>query len=464
MITLHFQELATSLSGELNNTGYANASFRGVSIDTRTLVGGQLYVAVRGVNHDGHTFIDDAARGGAAGVLAERSHDHWSKFPASLPVVGVNDTHIALMAMATKYLAATGIRKIGITGSNGKTTTKEMTYALLTAVTTGAYRSPGNLNNLYGLPLSILDMPDDTTVGVFELGISLPDEMGRLATIVQPDVIVITNVGASHLEFLGSVEGVARAKLELVRRAADTVPVVVNADSPVLMAEARKIRSTLTTFGIKNAADYMPEQIETDDSGATHVSIDGHEFVLPLFGHHQVYNLLAAVASVKALGFDFDNVDTKTIALDTVSMRGQIIDVHGVTIVADCYNANPDSMRSGLDSLKAHSTSGRTVIVLGDMLELGEVSTAMHEELGLHLAETPCDLAVVVGPESVNVREAAVTAGMDPDCIRHADNAEQAAGFLVTELRAGDLMFIKGSRGIGLEKIIDRWREAGGRA
>lgn len=464
MITLRFDILASTVDGTLFGAGLADRKFSGVSIDSRTLQRENLFVAIEGAVVDGHDYIPQAVARGASGLLTRRSFQRPATIPDALPVVGVDNTHQALMRLAAWYRGEINAARIAITGSNGKTTTKEFTYQLLQAVEPHVYRSPGNFNNLYGLPLSILDMPADTRAAVFELGISIPGEMAKLADIVRPSLVAVTNVGPSHLEFLGTVEGVAREKLTLMQNAPAETPLVVSADNPVLMAEVKKAGLRPITFSLAGPADFVPRSVVAEADGSTTVTLDAHVFHLALFGRHQVYNLLAAYAIVRTLGYSFDRIDTSALTFTTSPLRGQISHEQGLTIIADCYNANPDSMATGLATLKQTPIAGELVIVLGDMLELGADSRRFHQELGRQLAGLTFAEAVVVGPASLAVLEAARTAGLDQTRIRHFATTAEAADYLVPRLKKGATLYLKGSRGIGLEKIIQRLRERGGAA
>ena len=447
--------------GTLYNADAADTWFTGVAIDSRTVRPGELFVAVRGEKHDGHDYIRQAIERGAVGVLSDVSYPSLDEISRQAAVVTVKDTHEAMMILAEKYRETCPARFIGITGSNGKTTTKELAYQLIHAVEPHVYRSPGNFNNLFGMPLALFAMPPEARVAVMEMGISLPGEMTRLTRIVKPDIIAVTNVGPSHLQFLTSVEGVARAKLEMVTASRPDVPVIVNADSPVLMNEARKIRDDLITFGVEHDATFRPERVESDARGGKVVSINGCRFRLALFGRHQIYNLLAAFAIFKTLGYDCRALDTETILLESAPMRGEELVSRDITIIADCYNANPDSVRSALESFEQRSFDGRRVLILGDMLELGENEAQYHRDIGRQVAAMHSDLLILIGPRSEYIEQQAVHDGVAKARILHFDNAEKCASVITDLLRPGDLVLIKGSRGIGLERVIDAWKAGG---
>ncbi|MFQ5500010.1 MAG: UDP-N-acetylmuramoyl-tripeptide--D-alanyl-D-alanine ligase [Candidatus Zixiibacteriota bacterium] len=458
---MQFEQLAQLTGGRLAKGVHSNVRFTGVSIDSRTIKEGELFIAIRGEVNDGHQFIDRAAKCDAAGAMVEIGNVSVSTGLADFPMVAVPDSYKAMTRLAQQYLEECTARKIGITGSNGKTTTKELCGCLLEAVESGVYRSPGNLNNLFGVPLSIFAMPSDTKVAVYEMGISTPNEMSDLARVVNPDAIVITNVGPTHLEFLHTVEEVAEAKLELMAAVSLDVPVVLNADDQILMKEARKPGRSFTTFGIDNPADYTTDEITTDEQGAQRVTIEGKSFLLPLAGKHQVYNLLAAYAIVRSLGYSFDDIDTSVLQLTTARWRGETIRLNGIRILADCYNANPDSVRASLDTFFGRAASGRRVICLGDMAELGAGGPDYHGRVGEQLAEREFALCALVGPLSQHTLDAAMSSGVPDSCLQHFDTAAHCARFVREFVREGDDVLVKGSRSIGMEVIIDALSRCG---
>ncbi|MGH8014846.1 MAG: UDP-N-acetylmuramoyl-tripeptide--D-alanyl-D-alanine ligase, partial [Candidatus Zixiibacteriota bacterium] len=317
-----------------------------------------------------------------------------------------------------------------------------------------AYRSHGNLNNLFGAPLALLGMPQDTKVAAIEMGISTKGEMTRLAQIVGPDVAVITNIGPSHLEFLSTVEDVAHAKLEIVSASPDR-PLVINADDRLLIQEAKKVSTKIVTFGIDHNADFNPTLIEPTDTGSR-VTIGSDSFSIDLFGRHPVYNLLAAYAACKTLGYDYSKIDCSTIRLTAATMRGELIEKNGMKIINDAYNANPESMNAGLEAFKATPVSGRRILILGDMLELGVRSEKFHRELGNSLVRYEFACAIVVGEWSRAVLESARQAGVSSGKLRSFKNSDEAAFGISEIIKPGDVVYVKGSRGVRLEKIIEK--------
>jgi len=454
MISLRYDEIAAITGGTMFNSSTASASCHGVSIDSRTINKGELFFAIHGERLDGHEFVDAAIAQGASGIVIERTWPRRENISGKVAVITVENPHQALIALAQHWLGLVDPRVIGITGSNGKTTTKEYTVALARAVEPNTYGSPGNLNNLFGIPLALLRMPLNTKIAVLEMGISLPGEMKQLTDIVQPDVAVITNVGATHLEFLGSVSVVAREKVQLIRGAKPGACAIVNADDHMLMEAVSELKQPLTTFGISNKADIQVDSSELLDDSRTRVVIGGCTFILTLAGRHHLYNLLAAFGAIKALGYDLTGTPTESVALTTAPMRGQRLEKRGIKIVADCYNANPDSVRAALMAFDDNEP-GRHIIILGDMLELGALAVDYHRELGQQLAKAKFDLVMLVGPLSFHTRDSAIEAGAPAHRIQHFSTSAQCAERVMSTVTAGDIVLIKGSRGIGLEKVLD---------
>lgn len=449
---MSYAQLADAVGGKLFDNRQAEAMFNGAGIDSRVVKDKQLFIAIRGEKYDGHNYIKDALNSGASGLLIESSFTEIEKIPSGTPIVRVENSHQAMMKLATVYRNKLNAKFVAITGSNGKTTTKELTYQLIKNVENNTFCSPGNYNNLFGVPLALFAISQNTKVAVMELGISTKDEMPRLAEIVQPDLVLFTNVGPSHLEFLTSVTDVAGAKLKLLEKVSPEVPALINIDDDVLMAEAKKIRSDLITFGIDKKADFTIDAIELDKDGNSLITIDGHEFILPLFGKHQAYNLLAAYAVFKTLGYSFNNINTRKISLNSAPMRGQIIERAGIKFISDCYNANPDSVKSGLLSFSEFKTENRRVLILGDMLELGKESKKYHQEIGSILSKQDFDLLITVGEMAKYFTENFVLENNI-----HYDNSSDAAEEIKKHLQVGDFVYLKASRGVGLETILNQF-------
>lgn len=459
MIKLDFKILAQEIGGKLINERFGSVAFEGVSIDSRTIKQAELFIAIKGENDDGHKYVNDALESKSAGLIVEWDYPGIAAISEKVPIVTVDDTHQSMMLLAASYRKKLTAEFVGISGSNGKTTTKDIAYSIMRSKDDKSYRSSGNLNNLFGLPLAIFGMPSDSHYGVFELGISVPGEMARLAEIVKPDLALVTNVGPTHLETLGSVENVAETKLELVDALERHKPVLINADDPILMKAAAKRDREIITYAVETPADFTAERLGMNAEGLPLARIDGQQVTVGLFGAHQIYNLLAGYAICRVLGLNIKAEELNNIDYAFAPYRGEIKHCEERTIIADCYNANPVSMESGLKSFKQYVADPalrdrRAVVVVGDMLELGVKSEEYHRNIGRLIADCGFDLVIVVGPLSAEIRKAAVDADFNPDKIIHYASSEKAREALVNNIQRGDIVYFKASRGIGLEKLL----------
>jgi UDP-N-acetylmuramoyl-tripeptide--D-alanyl-D-alanine ligase len=441
----------------------------GVSIDSRTLLVGDLFVALPGERTDGGEYAAQALRAGAWGVLVAPEHaggaveavsgvvgdsegePDGAETVRAGAVLSHDDPLAALHALARAWrreLGERGAKVIAITGSTGKTSTKDILAALLGS-TMRVASTPANLNTEIGLPLALLGAGGDAQVVVLEMAMRGPGQIAQLTAIAEPDVGVIVNIGPAHLELLGSLEAIAGAKAELIAGLAAGASVVVPAGEPLLAAHLRADLHTIT-FG----EDGEVSLAERRGDGWVAIDHAGERIELrPSFTQaHNLRNLVAAVAAARALGH------TPEGALDVrfSAMRGQREELPGgVAVIDDCYNANPMSMRAAIDEL-AEGATGRRVAVLGDMLELGADAPRMHRELGVHVEQAGVELLVTVGPLAAEM--SATFAGET----HHAADAQGAAELLGGLLREGDTVLVKGSRGIGLERVTERVRELAG--
>jgi UDP-N-acetylmuramoyl-tripeptide--D-alanyl-D-alanine ligase len=425
----------------------------GVSIDSRTLAAGELFVGLRGERADGGAHAAQALEAGAWGVLVTPEHARAGAetVPGGV-VLAHEDPLAALQRLARAWrreLRARGAMVVAITGSTGKTSTKDILAALLASRLRVA-ATPANLNTEIGLPLALLGAPADTELVVLELAMRGPGQIAELTAIAEPDVGVIVNVGPAHLELLGSLEAIAAAKAELIAGLAPGASVVVPADEPLLERHLRpdrlKIGQRTITFGEGGDVRLLEHRAD----GAVAIDHDGTRIELqPSFTQaYNLRNLLAAVAAARALGY------TPRGALDVrfSAMRGEREELRGgVVLVADCYNANPMSMRAAIDDL-AETAPARRVAVLGDMLELGAQAPGMHREIGEYAGARGIGLLVTVGPLAAQMR-----AGFDGESYAVPD-AQAAAELLPGLLRERDTVLVKGSRGVGLERVLERLR------
>lgn len=458
MIEMNFKTLAARTGGTMIENALGESRFEGAVSDSRQVKSGMLFIAIRGERDDGHKYIDEAVRHGCSGVLVADDYKPADRYRIEIPLVAVNDTHRAMIDLAADYRRSLAGQLIAITGSNGKTTTKDITYAMLGLKSDRVYCSPGNFNNLYGLPLSLFGLPADTEFAVFELGISVPGEMNRLANMARPDLMLFTNVGPTHLATLGSVEGVAEAKFEMVDAADNDRPVIINGDDPELVRAAARRRRRFITFGIDSRADFTGRRGGVTADGYPTVIIDDVPVRIGLFGDHQAYNILAGYAVCKTLGLDITADDLNHIEYRPAPYRGEIEIINDLVIIADCYNANPVSMRSGLRSFRSYLDrlphKKRGVVVVGDMLELGPEEIKYHEEVGRLLAELDFDLNIIVGERARTICDTAFTSGADKDKFRPCADTKAAGEPLIGGILRGDAVYLKASRGIGLEELI----------
>ena len=455
---LSLTEVLEATRGELRALG-RHTAFAGVTTDTRGIESGELFVAVRGETRDGHDYLDEAARRGAGAVLIEPA---FAERALPCTVVVVRDTLVALGDLAAYHRRRLEPRVVAVTGSNGKTTTKEMLSAVLEHAfgAGGVLRTLGTQNNLVGLPLTLLRLAGGERAAILELGMNAPGEIWRLAEIAAPDVGVITCVAPAHLEGLGSIRGVAAAKGELYRRLRPSATAVVNADDPLVSEAAGCFGGRKVLFGSAGMAGATVRACDVEDRG-----LDGTSFrlvveraevpvrlVVP--GRHNVHNALAAAAAAHALGVEVDAIRLGLESFQPPDMRMEVTQLPtGVTVLNDAYNANPASMAAALRTLAA-SRARRRIAALGEMRELGATAAAAHEALGAEAAAARLDALYVLGPHAERVRAGAEAAGLPAERIAVAVSHEELAAALHDTLRAGDVLLLKGSRGAAMEQVL----------
>ena len=448
MIRLTGENILALLNRE--TPGWAKASrldwtADGISTDTRTIHLGDLFVPLKGERFDGHAYVAQAAESGAVAVLTERDD-----VPCENRIL-VPDTREALQRLAKSYRMLFHPLVVALTGSVGKTTTKEMTAAVF-----GSHfktmKTNGNFNNDIGVPLTLLCLTPEDEAAVVEMGMSHLGEIRVLTHLAQPDIAIITNIGTSHIGNLGSQEMICQAKLEILEglRAGGTV--VLNGDDPFLSAVSVPDQFRRCTFGIENPdTDVSAENIRlTADGSAFDIAFAGERYPaeIRLAGRHNIANALAAFAAGVTGGVPPQKAAAALAGVEPEGMRQRLLTLGGCTVIEDCYNANPDSMRAALRVLREYK--GRHVALLGDMLELGDFSKAEHRRIG-EAAAASADLLVAVGAFAKDVAEGAQTGGMKT--VYTPERAE-AAALLKTLLRPGDVLLVKGSRGMRMEEIL----------
>ena len=434
----------------------------GVCTDSREVKPGDLFVAIRGERHDGHCFVDEARRRGAAAALISRPVT-LTPGSAAFGLVRLPCSRRALGDLARKRRAELNLRCVAVTGSAGKTTTKDMIAHLLGAAGP-TLKSEASFNNEIGLPLTIFQARPEHRFAVLEVGTNRPGEIRRLAEIAAPHIGVITSIGPAHLEGLGSIDGVACEKSELLGALPASGLAVLPAECPRLEFLIRRSAAPVRTFGLVPGADITGRMFPTaSDEAATFVFNGKVPVTLALPGLHNIRNALAAAAVGLALGLDEKTCAERLATFQPPTERSAVESVAGVTLIDDAYNANPLSFTTALDILARFPDPSRRVVVAGDMLELGDESVPWHRRLGRQLAQVGIGRLVTVGDASRETGRAAVRAGLAPARWRHLRDASAAAPAVAAILRDGDTVLVKGSRGVRLgivsEAIRQRARE-----
>lgn len=464
-------EILAATRGTLIQGG-AGDTFIGVNTDSRTCQAGQLFIPLRGERHDGHEYLPGALRRGARGVLVgmdwyqgegargpRPAYNPPLKIPSEITVIAVPDTLTALGNLAQAWRGRFSIPVVAITGSCGKTTTKEMTAAVLSRAF-GVLKNQLNLNNLIGLPLTLLGLNATHEAAVVELGMNRFGEILRLTRIARPSIGVLTNVYPAHTEGVGDVSGVAQAKGELVEALDGGALFIYNADDPWLARLAQDFPGRSLSFGLGLDAELQARGRQTQgrDGQVAQLHFHGQSWPLTLAasGLHMLYNALAASAVGLSLGLAPAETAAALAAFRPIARRSQVQTLpSGVHLFNDCYNANPGSMAMALKTLKELQDSGRAAAALGDMLELGQGAMAAHRELGRQAALTGLDLLVIYGNFRTEVAAGAREGGLAPTRILPVASRADGAQILKEFLQPGDWLLVKGSRGMHMEGLID---------
>ncbi|MGQ0504211.1 MAG: UDP-N-acetylmuramoyl-tripeptide--D-alanyl-D-alanine ligase [Myxococcaceae bacterium] len=448
------EQVVTATGGRRLREG-ARGVYDGVSTDTRSLTPGCLFVALRGEKFDAHAFLAQAASAGAAGAVVEKDRTLSGGLPQGFALFEVGDTLAALGALARHHRSGFKIPLGAVGGSNGKTTTKEMVAAIL-AVRGEALKTEGNFNNEVGVPLTLFRLDTPHVAAVIEMGMNHAGEMTRLAKMGVPDAAVITVVQPEHLEGLGSLEGVAEAEGELFKALPATATAVVNLDDPLIVKQANASTAKQVTFGREAKADLRLVRVEPRGrAGITaHLSLKGRDYPVKLqfIGDHNAQNAAAAFALAWALGYSPEECVRGLEKAKPYARRLNVLDApNGVTVIDDCYNANPASMNAALDTVQTLAKDGgRAVAVLGDMLELGPGELEEHKQLGERAAGM-VKLAAFFGPRSAEGFKAAAKLSKNA---AHFTEIEPLTAWLLPQLRQGDVVLVKGSRGMKLERVV----------
>src|SRR6059036_2086492 len=425
-----------------------------ISTDSRAVKHGELFVALRGENFDAHSFVESVAKAGAAGAIVD---SNWTgKVPENFALIRVKDTLQAYQKLAANYRKSLSLKVVAITGSNGKTSTKDFAAAVL-ARCFRVTRTEGNFNNHVGLPRTMLEATSQDEVAVWEIGMNHPGEIAALARLAAPDVAIITNIGVAHIEFMGSLETIAAEKGALVEAVGAHGTVILNADDPFTRSIATRARGKVILAGT-TAGNIRAGEISQSGTGTDFTILEGAHRCraqLPVPGLHMVQNALLAVAAGRAFGLSLEDCAAGLVAAPLTKARLQIKDLGGVQFLDDSYNANPDSMKAALRTLVELDADGKRIAVLGEMHELGDESERGHREVGETAAALKIDQLIAIGDAATAIAQGAKHAGLQKTTVV---NSTSEAAELLNEIAApGDLILIKGSRASRTEEVIEHF-------
>lgn len=452
MEKLHAEKISAWMNGKLNGNPKASADKAGT--DTRTLEKGSLFFAIRGEKFDGHQFIHAAFDKGATIVVSEIAF----QAPPGCAVIVVGDTVKALGDMARNYLKTFRIPVVGVTGSVGKTTTKDMIAQIL-STQYRVHKTMGNFNNHIGLPLSVLKLTREHTAAVFEMGMSGMGEIEYLSRIIYPEIGVITNIGISHIEKLGSRQNILRAKLEISKGMGEDGRLVLNGDDELLSGLEGLLPMPVIFYGINENISLHAFGIESMGEAGVKFTVnlrdEDVEVQIRVPGIHNVSNALAAIACGLELGITNDNIQRGLAAYSQEKMRLNVRQFNGIKVIDDAYNAAPASVTAALSVLHELSGNQRSIAVLGDMLELGAYARDAHRQAGAMVSQQHIHHLIAIGELAQDYIDGAVNAGMKDENTRHFSTGDASVEYLKSFLQPGDVILFKGSRGMSLDKVIE---------
>lgn len=450
MPDLTFAEIAQMVGGDVISGAHLRAS--SIIIDSREARPGAVFFAIRGERLDGHDYVGHALEK-SEGAVVEILPD---AVPEGKALVRVSDTTVALQTLARGVRERCDFMLVAVTGSAGKTTTKEM-IATLVGTERKTWKSWGNFNNQIGFPLCLANTPDGTAVVVSEMGMNHKGEIASMAGPTTPDVAVYTNIGPVHLEFFDSIDGIAAAKRELLESTREDGLVVANADDPRVMAITEHFSGRRVSYGILKAADYRAVDIRERGLLGTAFLLEAEgssrQMDMNMPGRHNLENLLAAIATARGIGISWESIQRGIGEVKPAYHRGILVEWRGAMLYDDTYNSNPYALGKALELLSRADARGRKIAVIGDMLELGGDELSFHEDAGRSIPGN-VDVVVGVGPRSKALLRGAQQAGFDPASLHHFTDALEAASFLKGFVEENDLVLLKGSRGIGLDRVL----------
>ncbi|MCB5238180.1 UDP-N-acetylmuramoyl-tripeptide--D-alanyl-D-alanine ligase [Niallia circulans] len=428
---------------------YANVQINGITIDSRKIEAGQLFIPFKGERTDGHQYVADAIKQGAAAAFWQKDVPNP---PENLPLIFVDDSLKAIQALAKSYLRQLNVKVVGITGSNGKTSTKDITTSLL-SLKYKVQKTEGNYNNHLGLPLTVLGLEEDTDIAVLEMGMSGRGEIDFLSRLAEPDIAVITNIGESHMQDLGSREGIAEAKLEILNGLKDKGRFIYFGDELLLSSRMKNSKVDTKTFGMDHANDLYPLEINALENGsAFHINKIAAPFQLSVLGNHNILNALAAMLVAEYFDIPYEEMNKGLQSLKLTNMRMELVEgKSGVKIINDAYNASPTSMLAAIDVLKKLPGYDQKIAVLGDMLELGDKEESFHYQMGERLEDV--DYVLTYGKLGSFIAEGAKTV-LPADRVFAFFEKEPLIDKLVSYLNEETVVLVKASRGMKLEEIV----------
>ncbi|KKI92214.1 UDP-N-acetylmuramoyl-tripeptide--D-alanyl-D-alanine ligase [Bacillus sp. SA1-12] len=448
------QRTLTEIEGMVNGSGlneaFKHEKINGVTTDSRQVKTGNLFFPLAGETFNGHKFVEKAIENGAAAVVWDEKE---SNPPENIPVIFVDDTLKALQDLAEAYLQQVKPKVVGITGSNGKTTTKDMVSSVL-ETTYKVHKTKGNFNNHIGLPLTVLSMAEDTEIAVLEMGMSGKGEIELLSKIAKPDVALITNIGEAHLMDLGSREGIAEAKLEIVQGLKQDGLLIYHGDEPLLEERVPSLSISSVTFGEGPKNDYFPTSIIQQVNG-TSFKIKDTEFFIPVLGKHNVSNALATYAAARFFEVKEKDIIEGFKAIKITGMRLELVESkNGVSIINDAYNASPTSMLAAIRLLNDLTGFNQKFVVLGDMLELGENEMEFHRQVGASLKKEEISHLFTFGKLGIEIANGAKQ-NLPEECIHPFEDKQALITQLKSMVNKNDVVLVKASRGMRLEEVVN---------
>lgn len=453
MIKRTLKQISEMISVKNDITPFLDISITGISIDSRKIATGNLFIPFKGEKVDGHQYVADSIRRGAAAALWQKDVPNP---PADMPILIVDDCLIALQELARGYRQELDVKVVGITGSNGKTTTKDMTAGLL-GLQYKVQKTEGNYNNHLGLPLTVLGLEEDTEIAVLEMGMSARGEIEFLTKLAAPDAVVITNIGESHLLDLGSREGIAEAKLEILKGLREGGLAVINGDEPLLTNRIPQMKDNIQiqTFGRGESNTLYPVDITSYNGGSRfNINLSNQSFDLPVLGTHNILNALAAMTIAHYFSIPFEKMGEGLAKIKLTHMRMELLEgKHGEKIINDAYNASPTSMKAAIDLVSSLRGYEKRILVLGDMLELGPDEKQFHQQIGEGLDRSQIDYLFTYGQLGMEIARGA-RQSLSEDKVFAYTNKQELINELVQYVDKNTLVLVKASRGMKLEEVV----------